>query len=153
MNRVGIVVIAVVVIAVAAGGAFYAGTKVGENRVLQDPARLFQQRIRGEGGQFPGLSGTPPAAGQRGSLVMGGGTVGTIEALEGDTVVLSTEEGTIRVRTTDTTLIEKTMTVEVGELDVGEQVVVAGSRNDDGSLTARSIRSMSGFQFGQLDQP
>jgi len=153
MNRVGMVVIAVLVIAAVGAGAFYAGTKVGENRVLQDPTRLFQQRIRGEGGQFPGPSGTPVAAGQRGNLVMGGGTVGTIESIEGDTVVLGTDEGTVRVQTTDTTLIEKSMTVDVGELEVGEQVVVAGSRNDDGSLTARSIRSMSGFQFGQPDQP
>ena len=152
MNRVGMVVIGVVVIAAVAGGAFWAGTRVGENRALQDPTRFFQQRIRGQGGQFPVASGTPPA-GVRGNLGVGGGTVGTIETIEGDTVVLSTETGTIRVQTTDTTLIEKSMTVQVGDLEVGEQVVVSGSRNDDGSVTARSIRSLRGFQFAQPDQP
>jgi hypothetical protein len=152
MNRVGMIVIAVVVIAAIAGGAFWAGTRVGENRAVQDPTRLFQQRARGEGGQFPIPSGTP-AAGLRGNVGMGGGTVGTIEGIEGDTLVLSTDEGTIRVQTTDTTLIEKTMTVEVGDLEVGEQVIASGSRNDDGSLTARSVRSMRGLQFAQPNQP
>jgi hypothetical protein len=152
MNRVGMIVVAVVVIAAVAGGAFYAGTKVGENRALQDSTRFFQQRARGEGGQLQFPSGTPPAE-ARGALTFGGGTVGTIEEIEGDTLLLSTDDGTVRVQTTDTTLIEKTMTVEVGDLDVGEQVIASGSRNDDGSLTARSIRSMSGLQFAPPDQP
>lgn len=152
MNRVGMVVVAVVVVAAVAGGAFWAGTKVGENRALQDPSRFFQQRARGQGGQFPFASGTPPT-GLRGELGMGGGTVGTIEAIKAESLVLSTEAGTIQVQTTDTTLVEKSMTVEVGDLEVGEQVVVSGSRNDDGSLTARSIRSLRGFQFAQPDQP
>jgi hypothetical protein len=46
------------------------------------------------------------------------------------------------VHTTDTTLIEKYMTVHVEDLRVGERVVVSGSKNDDGSYTARSIQSM-----------
>jgi hypothetical protein len=56
--------------------------------------------------------------------------------------VVSTGTETIRVQTTDTTLIQKYMPVTVGDLKVGEQVVVSGSRNDDGSYTARSIQSM-----------
>jgi hypothetical protein len=142
--------IAAVVLAAVAGGAFYAGTKVGENRVIQDPARVFQQRVRGQEGAFPGMLGTPPA-GREGALRIGGGLVGTIEEIEGLTLVVRTAEETIRVQTTDTTLIEKSMTVTVGDLEIGEQVTVAGSRNDDGSLTARSIRSMRSFQFQQPD--
>jgi hydrogenase maturation factor len=66
--------------------------------------------------------------------------MGTIKAVEGDTLVVTTEKGEIRVQTTDTTLIEKSMALEVGDLEVGEQVMVSGSQNDDGSITARSIR-------------
>jgi len=76
--------------------------------------------------------------------------MGTIEAIEGDTLVVSTEEGEIRVQTTDTTLIEKYTSVGVEDLAVGEQVVVSGSQNDDGSITARSIRS---FETPQSDEP
>jgi hypothetical protein len=159
MNKVGIGAIAVLVLAVVAGGAFYAGTKVGENRVLQNPASFLQQ-LRPEGGQFQGRvfgqQGTPqpgqtPQPGFRGAQGFGG-TLGTIEEVDGNTLILSTEEGTVRVETTDTTLIEKYVSVQVGDLEVGEQIVVSGSENSDGSLTARSIRSLQGTQFSQPAQ-
>ena len=54
MNKVLVGIIAVVLLAAVGGGAFYAGTKVGENRVMQDPAALFQQMREGMGDQFPG---------------------------------------------------------------------------------------------------
>jgi hypothetical protein len=157
MKRAGMGLLAVAVLAVVAGGAFWAGTRVGENRALQDPARLFQQRFRGQEGAFPGVLGTPPAEregaqlGREGALRIGGGILGTIEEIEGNTLVIDTGQETIHVQTTDTTLIEKSMTVTVGDLEIGEQVTVAGSRNEDGSLTARSIRSMRGFQFPETE--
>jgi hypothetical protein len=54
------------------------------------------------------------------------------------------------VQTTDTTLIEKNMSVGVGDLEVGEMVVVSGPQNEDGSITARSVMSIRAFR---LDQP
>jgi uncharacterized protein Veg len=66
--------------------------------------------------------------------------MGTIEAVEGDTLVVTTQEGTIRVQATDTTLIEKYTAVTIGDLEASEGVVVSGTRQDDGSYTARSIR-------------
>ena len=153
MNKGVIGLIAVVVLVAVAGGAFWAGMKVGENRMLQNPARVFQQMGRGgQGGQFPRPFQTPQA-GQEGSLRFGGGTMGTIEAIEGDVLTVTTQDGAVRVQTTDTTLIQKYTTVGVDDLEIGEQVVVSGSRNDDGSITARSIQSMRGFQSPSSDQP
>jgi hypothetical protein len=135
------------VIVAAGGGSFWAGMKIGENRLIQDPARLMEMMagqggqfrvMGGQGGQLTEMVGTPPSGAEAGR--MGGGIMGTIKAVEGDTLVVTTEEGEIRVQTTDTTLIEKSMAVDVGDLEVGEEVVVSGSRNDDGSITARSIR-------------
>ena len=148
MKKIVVVIGALLVIVAVGGGSFWAGMKVEENRVIQNPASFFQ-RFREQGGQFSGQFGTPPAGfpgavgtpqpgGEAGR--MGGGIMGTIKAVEGDTLVVTTEEGEVRVQTTDTTLIEKNMAVDVGNLEVGEQVVVSGSRNDDGSVTARSIR-------------
>jgi len=137
MRKILIGVAALLVVLVVGGGSFWAGMRVGENRVMQDPAR-FLQRLRGQGGQFPGMVGTPQAG--REGAPFGGGIMGTIEAVEGDTLLVTTEEGEVRVHTTETTLIEKYTAVGVGELEVGEQVMVAGSQNDDGSVTARSIR-------------
>lgn len=152
MKRVAIGLITAVVLVAVAAVAFWAGTRVEARRVVQDPAAFLQRRMVGRGGQFPGMLDTP-AHEQGATETMFGGTMGTIEGIEGGDLVISTGEGTIRVHTTDTTLIEKSMTVNVGDLEIGEQVVISGSRNDDGSLTARSIRSMRGFQFLQPDQP
>jgi len=139
VRKILIGVAALLVVLALGGGSFWAGMRVGENRVLQDPSRLFQ-RLRGQEGQFPGMVmvGTRPSGAE--AQRFGGGILGTIKAVEGDTLVVTTEEGEIRVQTTDTTLIEKSMAVDVGDLEVGEQVVVSGSQNDDGSITARSIR-------------
>ena len=156
MKRGVVALVAVLVLAGVGGGAYYYGTKVGEKRVLQNPALIFQQMRAGqEGGrfqgQFPGASGTPQA-GQRGIQALGGGLMGTIEKIEGNTVVITTDEGSVRVQTSDTTLVEKTMSVGVGDLKVGERVMVSGSKNDDGSYTARSIQSLRGMQVTGSDQ-
>ena len=130
--------ILVPVILAAAGGFFY-GTYVGDARAGQARQRSFQQRTSGQGRQFPGMSAVPQS-GQEGGARVGGGILGTIEAIEGDILVVTTQEGTLEVRATDTTLIEKYSSVGVEDLGVGEQVMVSGSRDDDGSVTARSIR-------------
>jgi hypothetical protein len=43
--------------------------------------------------------------------------------------------------------------VGVGDLEIGERVIVSGSQNDDGSVTARSIQSMQAFQAPQPGMP
>jgi FtsP/CotA-like multicopper oxidase with cupredoxin domain len=149
MNKVVIGIIAAVVLVAVGGGAFYAGTKVGENRVMQDPAAFFQQMATRQGGQFPGFgrgamqnqTGTE----QRGGLVAGG-TFGTIQKIEGNTITLTTDGESLRVITSDTTFIQKMMDVGTEDLEVGENVIVTGSENDDGSITARSIRSAQGMR-------
>ena len=145
MKRVMLVLIAVLFLVGVGGIAFAAGTKVGENRAAQNPARFFQQRARGQGGQapgqFPGLLQTPQP-GQRGAPGLGGGITGTIEEVQGNTLVVNTVTETMRVQTTDTTLVQKYMSVTVGDLKVNEQIIVSGSRNADGSYTARSIQSL-----------
>lgn len=137
MNKIVIVIGGLLVIVAVGGGSFWAGMKIGENRAIQGRARFFQQ-FGAQGGQFREMVGTPPSGVE--AQRFGGGIMGTIEAVEGDTLVVTTEGGEIQVQTTDTTLIEKSMAMGVEDLEVGEQVVVSGSQNDDGSITARSIR-------------
>jgi hypothetical protein len=154
MKKIWIVVaVALLVVAVGAG-AFWAGMSYGKSQASQDVAGLMQERFaaRGiqlpEGGQFPGR-GQFQQGEQGDTTQFGGGIRGTIEAVEGDSLVINSDEGIIRVQTTDTTMIEKNMPVGVGDLEVGEMVVVSGPQNDDGSVTARSIMSIRAFQFGQ----
>jgi len=132
------IVVLLVLIAVVAG-SFWAGMSFGQARANQARERLLRERFGGPGGQAPGLFGTPQP-GQRGAGRLGGGIMGTIEVVEGDTLIVTTQEGDISVQTTDTTLIEKYTAVTIGDLEAGERVVVSGTRHDDGSYTARSIR-------------
>jgi hypothetical protein len=157
MNRVAMGVIGAVILVVVAGGAFYGGMKVGQNQVIANPMQYLQQ-ARVQGGQFPGQGGDvprfrgTPEPGQQGFGRIGG-AFDTIQSIEGNEVLVSREDGIVRIITTDTTLIQKYTSVGVDELEPGEQVIVSGSENEDGSITARSIRSLAGMQFDVSDQP
>ena len=148
MKKWMIALIAVLVVVGVGAGGYFLGMKAGEQKVLDNPSLVFQ-RMRGEGGQiqiggqFPGQDGAP-TIGRGGTQLQGGGLAGTIESVSGMEVVLKTDEGSVTIKTTDSTLIEKTVNVGVGDLTVGESVMVSGSKNDDGSYTARSIQSLRG---------
>ncbi len=143
MKRTYTIIIAIVALLAVGGGAFWGGTLYEANRLRQNPALLFQ----GGGdlaGQFRGgaaLGGNAPVqGGQRPAGA--GGTMGTIASVDGNDVTITTQDGaTILVKASDTTLVEKTTSATVADLTVGERVVVSGSTNDDGSITARSIQS------------
>lgn len=148
MKRWMMALIALLVVAGVGVGGYVLGVKAGEQKVLNNPSLLFQ-RMRGQSGQiqingqFPGQDGAPPVG--RGSVqFLGSGLTGTIESVNGTTVVIKTDQGSVTVQTTDSTLIEKNVSVAVGELVVGESVMVSGSKNDDGSYTARSIQTLRG---------
>ena len=151
--------VAVVVLVVAVGAsAFWAGMTYGKSQSEQDVMGLIQERMGARGGRVPGQGMFPQGeqgdAPQFGESMMGAmgtamGTMGTIEGVEGETLIINTDEGLIRVQTTDTTLIQKNMPVGVGDLEIGEAVVVSGPQNDDGSITARSVMSVGAFRFGQ----
>jgi hypothetical protein len=155
MKKIWIVVGMLVLVVAVGGGAFWAGMSYGKSQARQDATGFMQERFEARGGQFSGPGqlaegGQLPQGGQGPTTqFFGGGVRGTIEAVEGDTLVINSDEGIIKVKTTDTTMIEKNMSVGVGDLEVGEMVVVSGPQNDDGSITARSIMSIRAFQFGQ----
>lgn len=73
----------------------------------------------------------------------------TITAIDGNTITLNTADGTQKVIVSDTTYIQKYMSVTVADLAQGDTVVVSGSKNDDGSISARSIRVMTGLGFAE----
>jgi hypothetical protein len=54
----------------------------------------------------------------------------------------------IQVHVTDTTLIEKNMSVTLSDLQVGEAVIISGSRGNDGTITARSVQVAPPGRFG-----
>jgi len=154
MKKIWIGAAALLIVVAVGAGAFWAGMSYGKSQAGQDITSLMQERMGARGGRVPGQGMFPQEgqgdAPQFGSGMMGAtGTMGTIEGVEGETIIINSDEGIIRVQTTDTTLIEKNMPVGVGDLEIGEAVVVSGPRNDDGSITARSVMSIRAFRFDQ----
>jgi hypothetical protein len=140
--------IAVLVVGIGLGGYFY-GVSVGQSSFPRNA-----QFTRGQGG-FPGNQGQSPdqTAQPRNGQAGGGGVSGAIASIDGTTLTVTTRTGSVQVKTTDTTLIEKYASVGVAELAVGEQITVLGSTNEDGSVTARSIQTIRGFQTSPTAQP
>lgn len=157
MKKAWIGVAVILLVVVVGAGAFWAGTSYGKSQANQDLASLMQERFGGRGGQYSGMmpegmmpEGMMTRQAERGDAMrFGGGLMGTIETIEGETLIINSDDGIVKVQTTDTTLIEKNMPVSVGDLEVGEMVVVSGPRNEDGSVTARSIMSGRAFRAGQ----
>ncbi|MBC7223757.1 MAG: hypothetical protein H5T59_05725 [Anaerolineae bacterium] len=142
MKKGLIVFLAVVLLAAVAGGAFYAGMQVGKNQAQQQMAQLARQRFAAmqQGGQLPSATPGAPQGGR--AFGAGGGLMGTVKAIQGDSLVLTTEEDEVQVRVTENTLIRKTMNVALQDLVEGERVIVSGTRAQDGTVTARAIQSV-----------
>jgi hypothetical protein len=84
------------------------------------------------GGQVPGQGG------QGGGLR--GGTIGTIDRVEGTDVYVKTPDGrTVKVSTSDQTTVRVTQDGAFADLKAGETVVVQGSTGGDGTVTAQTI--------------
>ncbi|GAA2801714.1 hypothetical protein GCM10020219_086300 [Nonomuraea dietziae] len=95
----------------------------------------------GQGQQ--GQQGQPGQQGQRGML--GGATVGTVEKVDKDKVILKAADGSsITVKTTAETAVRVTKEGEVADLVAGATVVVQGDKGEDGSVHATSISQGGG---------
>lgn len=135
-------VIAALVLIIVAGGSFYAGTLYGKSQA-QAVFRSFRQ------GGTPFAQGTPGAFPRQ--QVQGRGMIfGTIEEVRSDgTLVVKDNNGSsVQVRVTDTTLIEKTVSAAVTDLQTGESVMVSGTQGEDGSITARSVQVVPAGRLG-----
>jgi hypothetical protein len=153
MKKVWIGIAAGMLVLAIAGGCFWGGTLYGRSQASRTAQRFFQQGAgdragQFQGGQFPGARVTRQV-GQGDTSPLAGGIIGTIQSIDGQILTIESTDGTVKVETTDTTLIEKTMPVTIDDLEVDEQVIVTGRQNDDGSITARSIQPLRAPQFGQ----
>lgn len=125
---VGSVAVAVVV----GGGAFFGGMKYAESKA---PRGQFGANNAEGVGDHPG--GGEFRGGQRG----GGFTTGEILSKDDTSVTVKLQDGGSRiVFLSDSTQISKSVSGTLGDLVVGENVVVSGTANSDGSVTAQSVQ-------------
>jgi hypothetical protein len=90
-------------------------------------------------GQGALTSGGASAQGPGGALRSGGGITGEIVSISGNTVVLDTATGQVPVSVDTSTAVQVVQDVGASVLKTGDDVVVRGVRNEDGSLRALNI--------------
>jgi hypothetical protein len=130
-----------VVVAVAiAGGSFYGGMTYAQSKT---PAR----------GQFANAQLNGQLGSTRGtSTGMGGLTSGEIISKDATSITIKMSDGSTKIALISTsTQIMKTAAGTLTDLSAGTSVVVTGSANSDGSVTAQSvqIRPASAPPIGQ----
>jgi hypothetical protein len=154
--------IAVAACGIALGVAFGIGVAYGRGDPKTVETGLTQQEVAtllgGGGLQSAGGNG---GTGQRnglgggGAQFLGNNTIGQVIAVDGKTVTVKTAQTEVKVTLDANTKVSKYGTGGA-ELQVGDSVVVAGSRQSDGSIQATSVSQMpaelaalgSGFSGG-----
>jgi len=143
MNNKKTIAIGIIILLVGAGAGFYGGTIYQKNKLVQNfSGRGFGDR-QGNG-EMRGLG-----QGQRAGMMGGQGQVGGF--FDGE--IISKDDKSITLKTRDggskiiyfsaETKIGKTTEGSMADLNVGQQLMVNGKSNSDGSLTANNIQIRS----------
>jgi hypothetical protein len=144
MKRTATIALAIVVLAVVCVGSFLGGMMYGKNQ--PDAARVTVATTvngSGQGAMPPGGQGGPGTG--QGGQGRGGMLSGQVESIADGVMTIADSKGKqTQVKVTDTTLIQKQASVPLSNLQTGESVLVSGSQNSDGSITARSVQVVNG---------
>ena len=148
MKRFMILLAVAVLLGGSIGGAFIGGMVIGkdqgkvaatqdlQNRTSQFSSRFGQDSSTG-GSTLPQSGFTPPTGG---ATIIGRGTMGTIEKIEGDIITLKTMKGSsVTVVASETTTVQKMVNGTVTDLKTGDAISVTGETRDDGSVQATNI--------------
>ena len=123
------VVGAIIGIIVISGGSFYAGMNYGQGLTGVKGARTFS-------GIPGGMMG-----GTRGTRTGGGFTGGEVISKDDKSVTVKLQTGGSKiVFLSDATTVSKSVSGAPTDIAVGAQVMVSGTANSDGSITAQSVQ-------------
>lgn len=134
MNKITLGIIAVL----ALSGSFYGGMKYDQSKSLAlTGSNMGTFSAQGRQAGFGGGNGTT-TRGMRGT---GGGTAGNIVAKDATSITVQIRDGGSRtVFFTGTTPVLKSTSGSADDLKVGEAILVTGTSNQDGSVSAQSIQ-------------
>jgi hypothetical protein len=108
---------------------------------------IMLQPQRTQGQTFPSTQFTPPTGidttRPTGGFPGGGGarqmTIGTIAAVNGNMLTVTATQGDAQVKIDSNTVIQKTVTGSISDLQNGVNVTVMGNANNSGTVIAASI--------------
>ncbi|MDE2079471.1 MAG: hypothetical protein KGI73_03730 [Patescibacteria group bacterium] len=123
----------VVIALIVAGVSFYAGMAYGQNAAAAARSAAFAN------GQFPGGGAAGTRTFRMGGA--GGATAGTIIAKDANSITVKLSDGSTKIALVGpSTTVMKTVAGATSDLSVGTTVIVAGSANPDGSMTATNVQ-------------
>ena len=151
-----IIIITVIVAVVVGAGAFYGGTIYEKSSLnkqgLLRTAGTFGNRQFGQNGQGGANSQRPSGQNGQGRWQGGGFLNGEIMSKDdptaeqarngaGKSVTIKDRDGSSKiVFYSESTIIEKTINGNASDLNNGQQVMVNGQTNTDGTITAQNIQ-------------
>ena len=140
---------AILVLAVAAGGAFIAGAEVqkhygksssGSGAGAASAFSALASRFRAGGGAGAGAGAGTGRTGFFGAGGAGGGTTGTVTLIKGSTLYVTDSSGTtVLVHTSPASRVTKSVSGSVQTIHPGDTVTVTGAQAANGSYTAAAI--------------
>jgi hypothetical protein len=155
MKKVLIIIGAILLAALIAGGSFYGGIAYQTNQANQARASFMAARGITEEGQFPGGNlpegMQPPSGGAMG--FPGRGTIGVVKTIDGDVLTISTAQDVTTVTLSADTRIEKTVSATLTDLQPGVRVMVTGQADQDGNISASQIQIVNDAASGIANPP
>ena len=130
----------IIAVIVVGAGSFYGGMQYGKSQAAGARNSALSQR---QGFGANGASGANGGAQARGgNRAAGSGFVnGSIIAQDDKSITVKSADGGSKiVFLSDKTQIMKSVNGSVGDLSVGQNVMVSGSANTDGSITAQAVQ-------------
>lgn len=142
MKKWQIALVVAVVVAVAAGGYFGGrATAGGGTPTVEEAMQVLQNQVQNGaagGSGFPGGSGANDPTG----MARGGGAVfGSIIAADASSITVKTADGSSKiVLLSSGTTVNRVSDGALADLKTDENVIVTGTENSDGTVTATRIQ-------------
>ncbi len=136
------------------GVGFYIGIRVEKSQGSSTGAATAFRGLLGATGSTrktgsASRTGFPGGSSNLASRFAGGGTVGSVSSVSGNTIYLQETSGnTVKVKLSSATKIAKSESVSRKRLYPGDQVVVAGSSGSNGTVHATSVTDSGASSTG-----
>ena len=127
MNRKILPGLVGVLLLLVAAGAFYGGMRFQGMRSSGTRANFFANRGGADGANFGG------GGGRRSNM-------GQIKSIEGNVIIVSTQQERLQVTVTDTTKYQRLVDGKLDDLQVGANIIVRGESDANGVVNAVSIQ-------------